>query len=161
MGLQSWPERRRISQFYSGCCFWHTLAPAFQKLSSPRYLVDQRDFYLHMKLHLCGLEIPACRVATALGHDWRFPQADFLHSPACPSPLLPECQADLAQGLFPTLRLWRRGFMGSSQKGWRCSHWVPLASKHLAQHYTKVMPEADGVKHQVQCELTNSCINSY
>lgn len=101
----------------------HTLTPAFQKLSHPRYLVDQHDFYLHVKLHLCGLEIPAFRVATTSGHDWKFPQADilFLHSPACPSPLLPECHANLGQKLPPTLGLWRRDFISSlqAQLTWR------------------------------------------
>lgn len=35
------------------------LAPDFQKLSRPGCLVDQCDFYLHLKLHLHGLEITA------------------------------------------------------------------------------------------------------
>lgn len=46
---------------------------------------------------------------------WLISQADilFLHSPACTSPFLPQCHEDLAQGLSPTLGLWRRGCMGS------------------------------------------------
>lgn len=95
--------------------FWHRLAPDFQKFSLPRCLVDQCDFYLHVKLHLRGLEIAALGVATTLGHGRGFPQADspFFHSPACPSPLLPVTRADLVWGLSPTMGLWRRGLLGS------------------------------------------------
>lgn len=106
--------------------FWllflaHTLTPAFQKLLHPRYLVDQRDFYLHVKLHVCGLEIPAFRVATTSGHDWKFPQADrlFLHSPARPSPLLPECRP--GTGAVSHLGTAEKGLCGhlQAQLTWR------------------------------------------
>lgn len=80
-------------------------------------LLEQRDFYLPVKLLSCGFEISALGVATTLGHGWRFPQADtrFLRSPARPSPLLPVTQADLVWGPSPTTGLWRRGLRGSPE----------------------------------------------
>lgn len=123
--------------------FWHTLSPDFQKRLCPRCLVDQREFYLHVKLHLCGLETAALGVATTLGHGRRFPQA------AVP-------QASLSITTSPSAPC-RTGVEtishhGSVEKG--------LYGQTPA-HLTAISAEADGVKYQVQRELDSSCINSY
>lgn len=125
--------------------FWllvlaHILAPAFQKLSHPRYLVDQCDFYLHVKLHLCGLEIPAFRVATTSGHDWRFHPIKLISSSSTVQLVHYHFYLSAMQ-IWPRVcvppwdcgegALWAAS-RHSSQGGWRCSHWVPLASKQIA-----------------------------
>lgn len=124
--------------------FWllvlaHVLAPAFQKLSNPRYLVDQRDFYLHVKLHLCGLEIPAFRVATTSGHFCRFYKLISPSSTVHPVHYL-SCPSSMQVWHRDCLPPWgcgegavRAACRHSSQGGWRCSPWGPLASKHIAQ----------------------------
>lgn len=116
----------------------HTHTPAFQKLSHPRCLIDQCDFYLHVKLQLCGIEIPAFRVATISGYDW-YHKLIFSFSTV---QLVHHHFSHNAMKIWhrDCLPLWDCGEGGvwaasrhSLQGEWRCSHWVPLAIKHIAQ----------------------------